>query len=480
MNHNIPKENSIQQSWSISPLPLFCRLSGLQPEALQKLRTEALTDLGLLKPGRIPILEEITQMVSQSLRVPICVWSVVSEQYECFKAVTGLSHVGQLSPSYQNQELSVTDSFAACVVDSARALLIEDVHAYLALKANPFVQEHGVRAYGGVPLYTSTGQCIGALSIMDVVPRQFSHQDMTFLELMARWSMSEYERRWLQQQIEASHPTKPVQPNGSELQQSIVDVLRLHLTSYLIQELCDPLTAIMGSTAIFNREIYGTLTDKQQEYVGVIRTSGESMRERVNEILDIGVLGDISQKLIPTPVDVEMLGDQLIQGLKQTAEKREQRLKFAVEPGPRIFLLDKLKVRWLMHYLLLSLMEKAGHNSTICIHISSRRRQLILSTWVSNSWLGEGLPDDILRFYQNYETHALERLCLSASGLLLNSQMMNMGASGDADRLQNHLYPREMIGLLLSHYLAELHKGEVCIQGNLEIGHRFVVQLPIL
>jgi signal transduction histidine kinase len=38
---------------------------------------------------------------------------------------------------------------------------------------------------------------------------------------------------------------------------------------------------------------------------------------------------------------------------------------------------------------------------------------------------------------------------------------------------------RESLGLLLSCHLAELHNGEIVIQGSSESGYRYVVSLPL-
>jgi signal transduction histidine kinase len=39
---------------------------------------------------------------------------------------------------------------------------------------------------------------------------------------------------------------------------------------------------------------------------------------------------------------------------------------------------------------------------------------------------------------------------------------------------------REALGLLMSCKLAELHKGQISVEGSLESGYRYVVSLPQL
>ena len=42
---------------------------------------------------------------------------------------------------------------------------------------------------------TASGRCLGTLAVMSLTPHQFTDKDVEFLELTARWSMSEFERQ---------------------------------------------------------------------------------------------------------------------------------------------------------------------------------------------------------------------------------------------------------------------------------------------
>ncbi|MDF5732445.1 MAG: histidine kinase, partial [Rhizonema sp. PD38] len=120
------------------------------------------------------------------------------------------------------------------------------------------------------------------------------------------------------------------------------------------------------------------------------------------------------------------------------------------------------------------------------------------TVWVSHPWLGDGITEVDPYFRVNT---ALLELTDSAqhyniyseneeSGELpvvherpkdfsvANSGSRSVSSSLDLARSQNNL-SRESLGLLLSCQLAELHGGEISIQGSLESGYRYVLSLPL-
>ena len=62
------------------------------------------------------------------------------------------------------------------------------------IAASQLVYTCGIGAYGAVPLTTSGGQCIGTMAVMDLQPRTFTPQEISYMTMASRWGMSEYER----------------------------------------------------------------------------------------------------------------------------------------------------------------------------------------------------------------------------------------------------------------------------------------------
>ena len=476
-----------------------CRLNGLTPTKREQSRLQVMQELGLFDVENLPIFEEAAQTACQFLAAPICILSVLDQADEVFKSTVGLSRLGLMNKLAASRRLPRQESLGAHVVDSEQVFTLRNAAQHPAFFRSILVQHYGIRAYLGAPLITADGYCVGALAIMDLIPRQFTPQEVTFLELNARWCMSEFERHHLYQTQRVSNFNSPnpltapvCQASSTETAlHSTIHSVRVNLISQLTQELRNPLTSIMGMASMLSREIYGPLTEKQKEYAEIVRGSSQNLLSLVDEIIDLGSLNEIGQKMNLAPVDIEMLGQQAFKMLEQVAQQREQTINLTVEPGYRIWMLDKVKVKQLMHHLVLSIIRLSSEGSAIRIHISRKEKRLNIAVWVSHPWLGEGLPPAVLSlskllsspanisdsdFYEN-----LVKLTLPT-----NELSQGMARAENLSDLANSIVQsqsstsREGLGLLLSRQLAEVHRGTITIQGSPEGGYRYVVSLPQL
>ena len=480
MNHSISAASSVEKSSQPLDSPLSCRLDGPSPAERMKRRLKALTEMSLLDSMSVPVFEEAAEVCSRFVDAPVCIISVVDELKELFKAATGLSQLGLIHPLAQIRQIDLTDSLAVHILDSVQVLVVANTLDHPALSSSAWVQHYSVRAYAGVPLLTSQGICIGVLSVMDFSPHRFTHRDLAFLQVTSRWCMSEYERIQLSKAVDLGKQTGFESPSNSL--QSLIDSVRIHLIGELTQELRSPLTSVVGMASMLSREIYGPLTEKQREYAEIVRSSSQMLMSLVDEIMNLGQVEDSYQQLSPTPVDIEMLGQQVLKTLNQVAQKREQRLNLTVEPGLRTWVLDKGKVKQLIYHLVFSVIQMAGESSTVRLHASRRSQQLNLSVWLTNPWIGEGLPQLALKLCRYSEKSfpvTPFRNQNSEGAWLQDPGNVSQSLANEKSALLPE-HSRELLGLLLSRYLAELHKGSITIQGSPEAGYRFVVKLPTL
>ncbi|MDX2240644.1 MAG: GAF domain-containing sensor histidine kinase [Leptolyngbyaceae cyanobacterium bins.302] len=460
---------------------LFCRLDGLTTEAREQQRLKTITELGLLQAENVPVFEEATQTAAQMLGTPICFLGLMEPERERIKTAIGLSRLGLMNELATTRQLPRENSLSTHVVDSQQLLVIEDTLTHPAFATSHLVHQYEVRSFMGAPLITSTGWCIGTLAVMDVVPRQFTVQDAEFLSLMARWSMSEYERSQLTLHP-SSIPTLPSPTSQPQLETlSATNQVRVELLSHLAQELRTPLTSVMGMASVLNREIYGPLTGKQKEYLNIIHTSGQYLLSLMSEIIELSEVKEANQSLNLSSVDIEMLCQQAINTLEHAAQRREQKIRLTVEPSRRIWLVDKDKIRQMLYHLIFSVIQSSTAGSIIRLHVSRRDNDLNMSIWVSHPWLGEGLP-----YAEVYSEPSLVGVGANSYEYELNgSAVMQMEIADESPEPVSapksepvKEAPRKNLGLLLSQQLAELHKGSIAVQGSAENGFRYVISLP--
>jgi signal transduction histidine kinase len=493
---------------------LFCRLDGLTTNARKQERLTVLSQLGLLEAETVPVFDEATQTAANFLEAPICILGIVVENELWFKSAVGLSRLGLMNQLATSRKLILEESFSTYVIDSQQTLIIEDVFTNPVFTNTALVQHFGIRTYLGVPLMTSDGYCIGTLEVMDLESRQFSPKDIDFLALTARWCLREFERDHLLKShssavaenvstdisflsqdesfwtVKSEIPQKNFSSSRS-LDLNSTNAIKVKLLAQLTQELRTPLTSVIGMASVLRREVYGPLTLKQKEYLEIIHNSGQNLISLVDEIVNLGVLEQNDSSVHFTSVDIEMLCQQVINSLLENARQQQQELRLSVEPGNRIWSLDKEKVKQALYYLINSVLELSEAGGEVRVHVSRKHYSLNIAVWLSHPWLGDGLPQ--LELYAQSVTRALalsgaRNSEINSPGmgeLFLGNQVLTSSALMSVLEGVDGIYPkpterisREILGLLLSCHLIELHGGQIIVQGMPESGYRYILRLP--
>ena len=460
---------------------LFCSLDGLSSKVRAQARSSVLQDLGLLETVAVPVFEEVVQTAAHFTGMAMALLTVVDGDRELLKATFGLTHLGLMNELVRHRFIELQDSFAAHVVDSHQALVISNTQAHPAFAQSLLTQQYGIRSYIGVPLVASDGACIGVLSVLDSETREFNLREIEFLMMTARFAMSDYERLH-GLKLTPRSAIVPLSPPQSEFQSiaPLIDPaettpLKFKLVAHLTQELRTPLTSVMGMASVLNREIYGPLTLKQREYLGIIHNSGEYLLSLVKEILELSQLNLEHEELNLTSIDIEMLCQQSIATLQQAAQRREQEIRLTVEPGNRIWSLDKEKMRQMLYHLIFSVVQSSNAGSVVHLHAANKVSGLRLTLWVTHPCLDAISYDSGLNKHEARLDHRSSPTAINSptSVALLNSPPRSPEI-GIQERLHLNL------GFLLSRQLIGLHGGEIQVQAHSNGGDRYVVTVPRL
>ena len=514
---------------------LFCRLDGLTPSTRKQVRLTALNQLGLLVSEAVPVFEEATQKAAAFSGAPICILGLVVEDRLWFKSAVGLSTTGLMNQLAAERKIALSETFSTYVVDSQQPLVIDNTLSDTVFADSVLTQHYGIRAYLGVPLISSAGLCIGTLEVMDWEVRQFHERDVDHLALLALWCLGEFERNQIiktQPDISGANFSQLEWQNASNLLNRGVNVdlpglatkvstvidkantqreigqglgyaiaatsstnpIKIKLLSQLTQELRTPLTSVIGMASVLHREVYGPLTIKQREYLEIIHNSGQNLISLVDEIVSLGFLNDRDAAINTASVDIEMLCQQVINSLTDTAKQQQQVLRLSIEPGNRIWSLDKDKVKQALYYLITSVLEMSEAGGEVKVHVSRRNKALNIAVGVYHPWLGEGFAEANLHSQaitkalslnkanfdnQHHSFNAgISDISLTNHQVLTSSSlMMIIDEENTLDQNTNKI-PRDILALLFCCHLAELHEAQVVVQGSPNSGYRYVLQFP--
>ncbi|MDX2037945.1 MAG: PAS domain S-box protein [Isosphaeraceae bacterium] len=136
-------------------------------------RLESLRETQLMDSPREECFDRLTRLVSQFLRTPVALVSLVDDRRQFFKSCVGLPREWD-----ERRETPLSHSFCRHVVNSKRPLVIDDARESPLVRDNLAIRDLGVIAYIGAPILAPSGEVLGSFCAVDTVPRRWSEADL--------------------------------------------------------------------------------------------------------------------------------------------------------------------------------------------------------------------------------------------------------------------------------------------------------------
>jgi serine phosphatase RsbU (regulator of sigma subunit) len=152
-------------------------------ETDERARLEALRELRLLDTPPEERFDRVVRLARRLFDVPTVAVQLIDDDRLYTKSAVGFE-AGTSTPR--------DISFCPTTIDTREPLIVEDAQRDPKWSDNPLVTgEPHVRFYAGSPLQSPGGEVVGALCLIDEVPRAMSLTDHALLEDLARWVESE-------------------------------------------------------------------------------------------------------------------------------------------------------------------------------------------------------------------------------------------------------------------------------------------------
>ncbi len=117
-------------------------------------------------------------------------------------------------------------------------------------------------------------------------------------------------------------------------------------------ELRTPLNAIIGFSEMMNREMFGPIGPRYQEYSRMIHESGAHLLELINSVLDMSKIEAGKFELSEELFDLEETAQSAVRFLKIPAERAGVALKLSIAPNARLMFADRRAVKQILVNLL--------------------------------------------------------------------------------------------------------------------------------
>ncbi|WP_201842865.1 HWE histidine kinase domain-containing protein [Microvirga zambiensis] len=163
-------------------------------------RLAALRSYRVLDTPPEPEFDDLVQLAAHCCQAPIALISLIDERRQWFKAEVGLG----------TRETPLDRSICLSAMLQPGLTVVPDLAEDHRFASNPLVTaDPRLRFYAGAVLRAPDGLPLGALCVLDHVPRVFSEEQAAALTLLARQVMSQFELRRAiaerDEQLEASH-----------------------------------------------------------------------------------------------------------------------------------------------------------------------------------------------------------------------------------------------------------------------------------
>ena len=149
----------------------------LQHETLaDPARLAALARTGLMDAPAQAAFDRATRVAKRLFDAPVATLSFLSDERQVYASALGLEEMGEAVC-----ELPPAHTLCQYVVTTENALLAPNTREHPILQFNHAVVTLGVQSYCGIPIREPGGASIGALCVMDAVPRNWTEDDAAAL-----------------------------------------------------------------------------------------------------------------------------------------------------------------------------------------------------------------------------------------------------------------------------------------------------------
>lgn len=155
-------------------------------------RLQVLHDHAILDTPPEQEFDDIAKLAAEICETPIAMISLVDESRQWFKSKVGVNMT----------ETPRDSAFCAHALEKNELLMVPDAQQDQRFSDNPLVvSDFGLRFYAGAPLFTATGEALGALCVIDRVPRQLTDKQQNALRVLSKQVMTQLQLRETAQRL---------------------------------------------------------------------------------------------------------------------------------------------------------------------------------------------------------------------------------------------------------------------------------------
>jgi signal transduction histidine kinase len=294
----------------------------------------------------------------------------------------------------------------------------------------------GFRALLAVPLLREDG-IVGGLVVRRRAPGEFPAEMVDLLRTFANQSALA---------IQNARLFREIADKSAQL-----EVANRHKSEFLANmshELRTPLNAVIGFSEVLLAEMFGTLNDKQSEYLQDILSSGRHLLSLINDILDLSKIEAGRMELELGPFDLALALENALTLVRERASRHGIGLHLTVDPDLGAIVGDERKIKQVLVNLLSNAVKFTPEGGKVAVRAARAAGAVEIS--VSDTGIGIA-PGDQGAIFEEFR---------------------QVGS--------DYAHKREGtgLGLALARRFVELHGGQLRVESELGKGSTFTFSVP--
>lgn len=197
------------------------------------------------------------------------------------------------------------------------------------------------------------------------------------------------DRKQVEEQLRLSH--ERIALANAELARATR--LKDEFLANMSHELRTPLTAILGMSDMIKAESYGTLNEKQRQYIEVISQSGEHLLSLINDILELAKIESGKMELEIAPTSIETLCHSSLNFVKLMAHQKNIKIEAHISSNLGKIQVDERRMRQALINLLSNAVKFTPKGEQVTLEITRDHTQQIIQLSVIDTGIGIATED---------------------------------------------------------------------------------------
>lgn len=284
--------------------------------------------------------DDLTFLASLICGTPIALISLVGADRQWAK-----SRIGTIVSDVP-REIGFT---AHAILQPDRLMVVRDARIDSRFAENPMVRfEPHIRFYAGQPLLSPDGYALGALCVLDPIPRDLSGPQRDALQALARQVMLRFESRRQAAEralTEAELVAARQTADSARIAAEQASAAKSFFLANMSHELRTPLNAIIGYSEMLQEEARDDGHDESIADLEKIRVAGKHLLATINDVLDFSKVEAGKARLHVETFEVDALIRDVIATVRPVVEANGNRLETTSGDGLGPMRSDATKLR---------------------------------------------------------------------------------------------------------------------------------------